>query len=168
VPTTAISRSLTTDFAGGFVGAAGHMFDVKATKKLNVTNFAVHANSASLATVEVYKKITTGTFFGTQSNPAKWRKIGSATFRTSASGSPSILPLGTFSPVTVKNGVTQAFYITFTQATNLNRYSRGLQLGKVQVFNSDLTIYHGYAKLYHFGSDITLRSWNGILFYRTI
>jgi hypothetical protein len=158
---------LSTTFEGGYVGAAGHMFDVKATKNLNVTNFAIHAYSASLATVEVYQKITTGTFVGTQSNPAKWRKIGRATFLTSASGSPSILPVGTFSPVTVNAGVTQAFYITFTEATNLNRYSTGLNLGKVQVFNSDLTIYHGYAKFYPFGSDVTFRAWNGILYYRT-
>ncbi|KAI2505410.1 Metallo-peptidase family M12B Reprolysin-like [Fragilaria crotonensis] len=162
-PTTANDRSLTTTFAGGYVGAAGHMFDIKAAKKLNVTNFAVHASSASLAMVEVYMKITTGAFSGSQSSPAKWRKIGTATFRTNAAGSPSILPEGTFAPVTVKAGVTQAFYITFTQATNINRYSVGLRLGKVQVFNSDLTIYHGYAKYYPFGSDVTLRAWNGIL-----
>ncbi|KAI2505406.1 Metallo-peptidase family M12B Reprolysin-like [Fragilaria crotonensis] len=166
--TTANSRSLTTTFVGGTVGAAGHMFDIKATKNLNVTNFAVHASSASLATVEVYMKKTTGAFSGTQSSPAKWRKIGTATFRTNVAGSPSILPEGTFAPVTVKAGVTQAFYITFTQATNINRYSTGLTLGKVQVFNSDLTIYHGYAKFYLFGSDVTLRAWNGILYYRTI
>ncbi|KAI2505404.1 Metallo-peptidase family M12B Reprolysin-like [Fragilaria crotonensis] len=167
-PTTANSRSLTTTFVGGTVGAAGHMFDIKATKNLNVTNFAVHASSASLATVEVYMKKTTGAFSGTQSRPAKWRKIGTATFTTKSAGSPSILPEGTFSPVTVKAGVTQAFYITFTQATNINRYSVGSSLGSVHVFNSDLTIYNGYAKFYPFRSDVTLRAWNGILYYRTI
>jgi hypothetical protein len=168
VPTTAISRSLSTTFAGGYVGAGGHMFDIKATKDLNVTNFAVHAYTSSLATVEVYMKTTTGTFVGTQSNPNKWRMIGTATFTTSAAGSPSILPEGTFSPVTVRAGVTQAFYITFTNANNLNRYSAGSSLGSVQAYNSDLTIHNGYAKFYYFSSDIAFRAWNGILYYQTI
>ena len=60
---------------------------------------------------------------------------------------PSILPAGTFAPVLVKAGVFQAFYITHTSATNLNRYLFGFLYGKVHVSNGDLEISrYGYAK----------------------
>ncbi|KAI2505407.1 subtilase-like protein [Fragilaria crotonensis] len=111
-------------------------------------------------------KITTGTILGTQSNPFHWRKIGTATFQTNSAGSPSILPEGTFFPVTIKAGVTQAYYITFTQDTNLNRFSEGSTFGSLQAFDSDLRVYNGYAKFYPFGSDIAFRAWNGIIYYQ--
>ena len=92
--------------------------------------------------------------------------MGQATFATNSEGQPSVLPEGTFPPVFVRAGTIQAFYITFTEATNLNRYSLGLAYGKTQASNSDLAIRHGYAKQYLFGQDFTLRSWNGVVYYR--
>ena len=98
------SLSLIAPFAGGYGGAAGNMFDIKAAKDLSVTNFAVHGASASMVTVEIYKKTRTGQFLGTQSDSTKWTKIGQATFQTKAQGLPSILPEGSFAPVFVKQG----------------------------------------------------------------
>jgi hypothetical protein len=166
-PAPSTSLSLSTPFAGGFVGAAGNMFDIRATKDIYITNFAVHATSASTATVEVYRRISQGRFLGTQSDPTKWVRIGTATFATNGMGNPSILPEGTFSPVLIKAGTVRAFYVTFIEATNLNRYSAGSAYGTPLVSNSDLTIRHGYAKQYLFGADFTLRAWNGIVYYRT-
>jgi hypothetical protein len=158
---------LTAPFAGGYSGAAGNMFDIRAKKDMTVTNFAVNAASASRVTVEIYRKTTTGRFLGTQSDKTKWTKIGQATFQTKAQGTPSILPEGSFAPVSVKAGVIQAFYITFTAANNLNRYSIGSSYGTVHVSNGDLEIRHGYAKHYRFGKDVKLRAWNGIIYYQT-
>ena len=161
------SLSLIAPFTGGYVGAAGNMFDVRAAKDVFVTNFAVHSSSASTVTVEVYKKTLTGKFLGTQSDSTKWTKIGQATFVSNSEGLPSILPENTFAPVLIKAGFVQAFYITFTEATNLNRYSQGSTYGTTQVSNADLAIRNGYAKGYLFGGDYSLRSWNGILYYKT-
>jgi hypothetical protein len=166
VPSTT-SLSLIAPFAGGYGGAAGNMFDIKAAKDLSVTNFAVHAASASIVTVKIYKKTRTGKFLGTQSDRTNWTKIGQATFETKAQGLPSILPGGSFAPVFVKAGVVQAFYITFTSASNLNRYSIGSSYGTVHASNGDLQIRYGYAKHYLFGKDVTSRAWNGIIYYRT-
>ena len=159
--------SLTAPFKGGVNGAAGNMFDIRAAKNLSVTNFAVHAGAASLVTVEIYKKKTVGRFLGTQFNSTQWAKIGQATFESKALGNPSILPMGTFAPVFVKAGVVQAFYVTFTQATNLNVYTTGSTYGAVQVSNGDLAIRYGYANKYRFGQDFSPRAWNGILYYQT-
>ena len=166
-PARSSSLSLTAPLAGGYVGAAGNMFDVRAAKDLYVTNFAVHASSASVVTVEIYKKKTVGRLLGTQNDSTKWAKIGQTTFASDSEGRPSILPAGTFAPVLVKAGAVQAFYVTFTEATNLNRYSQGGLYGTTQVANADLAIKHGYAKAYLFGSDYSLRAWNGILYYKT-
>ena len=165
-PTAAPTRSLTAPFAGGYGGAAGNMFDIKAKKDMTVTNFAVNAASASMVTVEIYKKTATGQFLGTQSDSTKWTKIGQARFQTKAQGTPSILPEGSFAPVAVKAGVIQAFYITFT-VDNLNRFSIGSSYGSVLVSNGDLEIRHGYAKQYLFKKDVKLRAWNGIIYYQT-
>ncbi|KAI2508882.1 Metallo-peptidase family M12B Reprolysin-like [Fragilaria crotonensis] len=165
-PGPSTSLSLSTTFAGGFIGAAGNMFDIRATKDVFITNFAVHATSASTVTVEVYRKISLGRFLGTQSTPSKWVKIGTATFGTNGMGSPSMLPEGTFSPVLIKAGTIRSFYVTFTEGTNLNRYSAGRTYGTTLVSNSDLTIRNGYAKQYLFGADFPLRAWNGIVYYR--
>ena len=158
---------MSTPFAGGLVGAAGNMFDMVAAKDLYVTNFAVHARSASLATVEVWMKNTVGVFKGSQTTSASWTKIGQATFTTAAAGKPSILPVDTVAPVLVKAGTIQAFYVTFTSGTNLNRYTSGKTLTTVLASNSDLTIRHGYAKHYLFGADVTSKAWNGIVYYKT-
>ncbi|KAI2508884.1 Metallo-peptidase family M12B Reprolysin-like [Fragilaria crotonensis] len=166
-PTAAPSNtlSLSTSFAGGNIGAAGHMIDIKATTDLYVNNFAMHATSATTVTIEVYKKITTGACVGSQSDASKWVKIGQSTFGSSATPLPTILPKGTFAPVLVKAGTVQSFYVTFTQATNVNRYSKGSTVGSVQVSNSDMQILQGYGKGYIFGSDFTPRAWNGIVYY---
>jgi hypothetical protein len=166
-PTAAPSNtlSLTTAFGGGNIGAAGHMIDIQATTDLYVTNFAMHATSASTVTIEVYKKITLGSCVGSQFDATKWVKIGQSTFGSSATPRPTILPLGTFAPVLVKAGTIQSFYVTFTQATNLNRYSKGAAVGSVQASNADMRILQGYGKGYLFGSDLTPRAWNGIVYY---
>ena len=166
VPVPSTSLSLTAPLSGGKVGAEGNMFDIKATKNLFVSNFAVHASAASTVTVEVYKKKTTGKFSGTESTPSKWVKLGEATFRSNGEGIPTVLPEGTFPPVFVMAGAVQAFYITFTEATNLNRYSQGSTYGSVLASNADLQIRHGIAKQYLFRTTFEKRAWNGIVYYR--
>ena len=116
------------------------MFDIKATKDVTITNFAVHATSASIGTVEIYKKKTTGRLLGPHPDSTLWTKMGQATFATNSEGQPSVLPEGTFPPVFVKAGSIQAFYVAFTPNTNLNRYSQGSKYGNTQASNADLAI----------------------------
>jgi Metallo-peptidase family M12 len=157
--------SLQTVLTGGLIGAAGNMFDVRAKTDLKVTNFAMHAYAATTVTIEVYMKKTVGTCVGTQKDSSQWQRIGQATFVSKGAGVPTILPTGTFPPVSVKAGDIQAFYITFKSNTNYNRYSPGNTLGKVQSSNADLDVLEGYAKGYLFGDDYFPRIWNGIVFY---
>lgn len=158
---------LETTLGGGFVGGAGNIFDVRAKKDITVSNFAVHSYAATTVTVEVWKKRTTGTAAGSQSDQSKWEMIGQATFTSGQAYTPSILPPGSFPPVFIKAGDVQAFYVTFTANTNYNRYSTGSTLGKVQASNDDLEVMEGYAKGYRFADDYFPRVWNGRVYYET-
>jgi hypothetical protein len=157
--------SLQTVFNGGFIGAAGNMFDIKAKTDLKITNFAMHAYAPTTVTIEVYMKKAVGTCVGAQKDPSQWQRIGQATFVSKGAGVATVLPTGTFSPVSVKAGNIQAFYITFKSTTNYNRYSPGSTLGSVQSSNADLDVLQGYAKGYVFGDDYFPRVWNGIVYY---
>jgi Metallo-peptidase family M12 len=159
------TRSIATVFSGGLIGAAGNMFDIRAKANIRITNFAVHATSATAVTVEIWKKKTVGSFVGSESNSNLWEFIGETSFISQASGNPSILPENSFPPVVVKEGDIQAFYITFSGDTNYNRYSPGSAVGKVQVSNRDFDLLEGYAKAYIFGDNYFPRAFNGVIFY---
>jgi Metallo-peptidase family M12B Reprolysin-like len=158
-------RQLTSEFAGGYLGAEGNMFDIRAKANIYIRNFAVHSSAATSVTVEVWKKKTVGTCIGVTMNGGLWELIGEASFVSNPSGTASILPQGTFPAVFVKAGDIQAFYVTFTASTNYNRYSIGKALGAVFKGNEDLEIFEGYAKKYRFGGDISPRVWNGAIYY---
>jgi hypothetical protein len=160
------TRSLTTAFNGGLIGAAGNMFDIRANVNLRIINLAVHASSATAVTVEIWKKKTVGSFVGgSESNPQEWEIIGEVSFISQANGMPSILPQNSFPPVSIQAGNIQAFYVTFSGDTNYNRYSPGSAVGKIQATNRDMDVLEGYAKGYIFGDNYFPRAFNGIIFY---
>lgn len=157
---------LTSSLGGGFIGGAGNIFDIRAKTDLTVTNFAVHSYAATSVTVEVWKKTSYGTAEGVQSTASEWVKIGSASFQANPANQRSTMPFGQVEPTYVPAGTVQAFYVTFTAATNYNRYSQGTLLGSVYAANDDLEILEGYAKGYNFGDDYYPRVWNGSVFYQ--
>ena len=156
---------LTTAMDGGLIGGAGNIFDVKAKKDITVTNFAVHSYAITMIDVEVYRKITPGSAQGFQSDPAQWELIANVRFQANGEDAHSMLPIGSVKPTFVPAGQIQAFYVTFTAATNYNRYSSGTDLNKVLAENDDAQIYEGYAKGYGFGDDYYPRVWNGAVYY---
>lgn len=158
-------RMIQSTFDGGFIGAAGGMFDVRAKKDLTVHNFAVHSYAATEVDIDIFKKKTPGSCQGVSMNKQEWEWIGSVTFVTQDALKPSILPPRSFAPVFVKSGDIQAFYIQFQEATNYNRYSGGTQIGAVYKENDDIQILEGYAKGFNFGDDYYPRVWNGQVYY---
>ena len=114
------------------------MFDVVAKKDLKITGFAVTAFAATTVTVEIYKLKNLGTFVGQEYNPGAWTLIGGATMQTKAD-EPTNLPPGSLrSGVTVQQGTTQAFYITYQANSNYNRYTRAAELGRIYAQNDDI------------------------------
>jgi Metallo-peptidase family M12B Reprolysin-like len=171
-PTVAPTRPPTNehtfpvDLEGGYVGAEGNMFDIRATTNLYIRNFAVHALAATEVTVEVWKKITLGTCIGTAVYDSdQWQLIGQASFVSNPTGTASPLPEGTIPAVFVKAGDIQAFYITFAAVTNYNRYNAGEELGAIYKANEHLQVFEGYAIWYAFSGYFSPRIWNGVIYY---
>lgn len=157
---------LKTTLNGGLVGAPGNMFTILAKTDIVVTNFAVHAAAATTITVEVYRRKEFGRAEGYQNDPSAWIHIGTAeSFTSSPEHQRTVLPFGAIEPTAVPQGELQAFYVTFTEETNYNRYSQGHHVKKTTAFNNDLQIYEGFAKGYNFGEDFAPRIWNGVVFY---
>jgi hypothetical protein len=179
---------LATTFSGGLVGVAGNVFSVVAKNDLTVTNFAVQSYAATTVTVEVWKRMSTGGCKGFQHRRNDWEQIGVASFVSSPSGQPSVLPTGSMAAVPIRAGDQQCFYVTFSGSTNYNRFSRGVRLGRTYKSNNDMGItevsekiaharnecWHrltksissqGYAVGYQFGQSLHPRVFNGEVFY---
>jgi hypothetical protein len=127
----------TVPYPGSLIGAAGNMFEVVAKKDLKITGFSVTAYAATTVVVEVYMLNELGSFVGNEYNPAAWTLIGGATLDTRENQA-TPLPPESISSVLVKQGTSQAFYVTFQAETNYNRYSRATQFGDVHAENDDI------------------------------
>lgn len=142
-------------------GHAGNMFDLKATKNVEIRGFDINARDGSY-TVEVYTK--QGNYAGHETNAASWRRIQ----RTSVTskGQDVLTPLPELAnAVTIPAGSKQAFYITLTK--NGIRYTNGSSEGKLYVSDANLEFYEGIGKAYPFAYSFRPRIWNGRIRYAT-
>ena len=154
---------LTSTFAGGN-GQAGNMFDVVALNDVTIDGMDIHIGGTSSETVEIYTK--SGSYVGFTGSAAAWTLIGTVTVTGQGLGNPTPLPAGSFTPVTVNAGNTQAFYVTLTTSTNID-YTNGTNLGGVFASNSDIQILEGVGNSYPFGGTFSPRVWNGTLRYNS-
>ncbi len=153
--------SLTTTFVGGN-SLAGSMFDLEAINNLTIDSFDVNMATGNTADIEVYFK--TGTWVGSESNPAAWSLVGTATNITSAGvGLPT--PLNLDLGINVAAGDRVAFYVTRT--TGSLTYTNGTTVGALFASDSNLQMFEGAGKGYPFGSTFQPRNFNGNIIYST-
>lgn len=127
----------TVSAPGTLIGASGNMFDIVAKKRIRVTNLAVTSYASTIATIEIFILKNPGSFEGHEYDKRKWQLIGITTIQTTKNH-PSTLPEDTFLPVEIEEGQTQAFYVTFREDTNYNRYTRGTSVGEVYAQNDEI------------------------------
>src|SRR5690554_43211 len=153
------SYSLTTTFAGGNA-LAGSMFDLETINDLTIESFDVNMPTGETATIEVYFK--TGTWVGSESNPAAWTLVGTATNITSAGvGLPT--PLNLDLDIDVAAGNRVAFYVTRTSGSLT--YTNGITVGALFAADANLQMFEGAGKGYPFGSTFQPRNFNGNIVY---
>jgi hypothetical protein len=157
------AASLTTLFASNN-GQDGNMFDVVvAAKPLVITSLDVNL-SVGQYSLELYKK--SGTWVGSETNPAAWTLVGTLSNVTS-SGLNLPTPAN-FPDFIIPANSTTAFYVT--TPTGGIEYTNGTSVGLVAASNSDLKILEGCGIGYPFGNDgvYTPRIWNGTIHYEAI
>ena len=166
---------LITTTAGGS-GAAGAMFDIVASKDIQIAGFEIRIFSGTSA--QVYTK--EGTYKGFEANAAAWGgPIQDATGIVSNGGA-NLTPLPLLdpsNPIIIPAGARRAFYVAMT-GNGILYYTggsavQGLSEGQVFNANSDLEFYIGVGRSAgQFNPDPqTLwnpRIWNGKIRYEVI
>ena len=151
-----LKRGLSTTQIGGN-NQNGAMFDVVASKSLEITGFTVNPRNSDAA-IEIFYK--TGTHVGSEANSNAWTSIG--TYANVPSNPGQYLELNTAIPMVA--GQTLAFYITRTDADYLT-YSNGTGIGTIAASASGLAILEGKGVEYPFGNTYTPRILNTIIHY---
>jgi uncharacterized protein YhjY with autotransporter beta-barrel domain len=145
---------LTTTYAGGN-GQDGIMFDVVATKAVDLTGFDISTTAGS--SVEVFDHL--GTYVGTQDTASDFTLQG--TYVTTATGGPGT-HFNLTSPIIIGAGQTLALYLTTGSVNYTN--------GTASFTDGNLTINSGEGKAYisdtNFGgTNFTPREFNGAIYY---
>ena len=131
------SRFDSVPHPGSLIGAAGNMFEVVAKSDLKVTGFAVIPYASTTCIVEVYKLNELGSFIGKERDPEAWTLVGRVEIE-SRENQFNELPTGTIDPVVINADTTQAFYVTFQDDTNYNRYSKATRYVDVAADNDEI------------------------------
>jgi PKD repeat protein len=152
-----------TSFAGfsGGNGLAGNMFDVTAlTGNVTIDSFDIHIGTTNTETVEIYYTDLPGGYAANAATPANWTLIGTQTVTGNGAGNPTTI--NAITPLVIPAGQTYGIYITLTTSTNID-YTNG----SVGDFDDDGTIRvdYGFGMGYPFLSFISVRVWNGTIYY---
>lgn len=168
--TTTTSGSLATTYSANRK-QAGNMFSVQAKKDgVQVTSFAIHTLLTKTTKMHVYTLNTPGGYEPYMTKPSAWTRISPSSgivVECKGFGAPTVIPTGSFAPVTIAKGQIQSFYVTFIDETEMlykavnNDYPTG------SVFSSDdaISIYSGVGKGINFGATWRHRQMNGAVYY---
>lgn len=135
----------------------GAMFDISASKNLEVTGFTIKPNTTD-ADIEIFYK--TGTHVGFEANSTAWTSIG--TYSNIAAKHGQYLALN--SPIAMVPGQTIAVYITRTDNDRL-QYSNGTTLGSTIASGNGLAIKEGKGIVYPFSTAFSPRVLNCIVHF---
>jgi hypothetical protein len=152
--------SITTTFADNN-RFTGNMFDaVIGANGLTVNSLDVNVDSGAV-TIDVY--IKTGTFVGSETNPAAWTLVSATNVTGAGAGNQTLVAV---TPFTLSAGETYGIYVTTSVTTNATPYMWYTN-GTNSYSNADLTLNTGDGIGGQFGS-ITVnaaRTWDGTINY---
>lgn len=154
------ATTLPTTLAGGN-GQDGNMFSITALNTVTITNFDGHPQGNG----DWYIYYKPGTHVGFETNAAAWTLVGSATGVTAQPfGTPTPIPISI--DVTIPAGETYSFYVTMTNAGNVN-YTNGTTVGAIFSSDANIQFLQGTGNSYAFGSVFSPRIFNGVIHYAT-
>nr|WP_294861791.1 hypothetical protein [uncultured Fluviicola sp.] len=141
----------------------GVMFDVTATNAVTISCFDANLPALSIGGYEIYFK--TGSYVGSETNPANWTLIG-------AEGSLLSVGLNLSTPIsisinkTILAGQTVAFYITASNPILSTGLLTTVNSGYSAITSDpDLTVYGGAGITYPFGTVSANRAFNGTVHF---
>lgn len=141
----------------------GIMFDITATNTVTISCFDANLPALSIGGYEIYFK--TGSYVGSETNPANWNLIGSE-------GSLLSIGLNLATPIsisvnkTILAGQTCAFYITASNPILSTGLLTTTNSGYTAITsNPDMTVFGGAGITYPFGTVSANRSFNGTVHY---
>jgi M6 family metalloprotease-like protein len=141
----------------------GAMFDISARTDLSIDSIEINVATTEKILVEVYTR--EGSAQHTHDDGSGWKRL--ARKRISGRGKGNGTPISFNNPVDVYEGDTQSFYVRLVEKPYLV-YSTGDRFGKKAAKNDDMVIKEGYGKKSRFGSESTLRIFNGLVHYNTL
>ncbi len=152
------AASITTTFAGGN-GFSGNMFDVTTfSNDLVVESLEINASTGG-DFFDVYTK--SGTYVGSETNPADWTLVSSTFLNlVSPGGTPTFVDVNDF---ILPGNSTTGLYVTFRNVSGVN-YTNGANTYS----NADLRLDLGVGKAPNFGSTFRPRTWNGTINYEAV
>jgi len=174
LPALALGGELTTLFASNNQ-FAGNMFDltVKSSLPILINSFAVNVTlPGTEQKISVYYK--TGTYVGSESNPAAWTHLGTATGTSAGQDLPTLINIG---GLTLNPGQTYGMYVFLTDYT-VNPPPAGVASMRYTNIPPALTIYEnddlkltggvGKGSPPFTGSTFNNRMWNGTIYYDVV
>lgn len=153
---------LSTTLASDISTFTGNMFEVDVHEDVVISSFDVNVSTpvGDIAGVDVWYK--SGSYAGHENTPESWTWLGNDN-KAVSSGPDAYTTIAVSSP-TLYAGSTYSFYIRVGNGDTINYTSGSSSWG-----NSDMTINCGVGLggANPFGTDITDRTWNGRLRYRS-
>ncbi len=141
-------------------GSQGNMWSLVAKKDVIIQRFDAHLTTSGVnVPAKVFTKL--GGYAGSETNPADWMLIQTATVTGQGSGTLTELPL-LDNPIFVPAGTTQSFYV---QSDGGIRYTDGNTEGNVFASDANIDFLEGVGKSGEFGSTFRPRIWNGRIVY---
>mmetsp|Transcript_27763 Transcript_27763/g.41045 ORF Transcript_27763/g.41045 Transcript_27763/m.41045 type:complete len:1335 (-) Transcript_27763:104-4108(-) len=163
LPSVTESKELRTIF-DGVTGSYGAMFNIKALKEIEIRSIDFHTNALKEVNVTVWTK--SGSYEGHEQNATHWTLVAEVDLLVGQGmGKPTEIPTETFSPVTVKAGRYQAFYVVL-DSNNLE-YSRNGNFTNNSVYtsNNDMEFFVGVGISELFGAVFEDSIFNGVVRY---
>ena len=174
VPTRQPTASPTTEeerfktFATSFDStstSAGNMFDITTKNDIVIHEIGINTYKKSDVNVQVWTK--QGTYQNFDKDISAWTPIANVTVQGQGLNVPTMIPIGSFEPVTIMRRSKQAFYITCDGP--YLRYSMGVSEGRDIGSNEDLILHEGVGKrLPITAATMSPRVWNGVIKYEVV
>jgi len=157
---------------------AGNMFGVQAKADgVAITGFAIRTQlRGRKIKLQVYTLNDQGGLNGDEAfldDPAAWTMVsppGGVEVLAMGMGSPTIVPRGSFAPVSIAKGMTQSFYITFVEEAEMlfKAVDSVYPTGAMYASDDNIAVMTGVGKALNFGTNWQSRQMTGAVFYSVL